>query len=243
MPGAVPVPVTVELRFARTGRHGAVRARRSRTCSTTRPWKGSSPPGTTSPTGLSRRPTSAPPTRCSPRRSNRRPTASSSSTARAASRAGTPASPRCGAFRPRCSKHATTATRSPTCSSSSASRRAFVAKVQELYEEPDAHSHDLLEFMDGRVFERDSLPQRIDGEVVGRVWSFRDVTEHQRLESELAHQAFHDSLTGLANQALFRDRVEHAATRLQRSGGQPRGAVHRPRRLQDGERQPRPLGR
>ncbi len=96
---------------------------------------------------------------------------------------------------------------------------AFVAKVQGLYEEPDAHSHDLLEFVDGRVFERDSLPQRIDGEVVGRVWSFRDVTEHQRLEKELAHQAFHDPLTGLANQALFRDRVEHAATRLQRSGG------------------------
>jgi diguanylate cyclase (GGDEF)-like protein/PAS domain S-box-containing protein len=96
---------------------------------------------------------------------------------------------------------------------------AFVAKIQGLYEEPDSHSHDILEFVDGRVFERDSLPQRIDGEVVGRVWSFRDVTEHQRLEKELAHQAFHDSLTGLANQALFRDRVEHAATRLQRNGG------------------------
>ena len=96
---------------------------------------------------------------------------------------------------------------------------AFVAKIQGLYEEPDAHSHDVLEFVDGRVFERDSLPQRIDGEVVGRVWSFRDVTEHQRLEKELAHQAFHDSLTGLANQALFRDRVEHAATRLQRNDG------------------------
>ena len=97
---------------------------------------------------------------------------------------------------------------------------AFVAKVQELYEEPEAHSHDLLEFNDGRVFERDSLPQRIDGAVVGRVWSFRDITEHRRLQNELTHQAFHDPLTGLANQALFRDRVDHAATRLQRHGGQ-----------------------
>jgi diguanylate cyclase (GGDEF)-like protein/PAS domain S-box-containing protein len=97
---------------------------------------------------------------------------------------------------------------------------AFVAKIQELYAEPDAQSHDTLEFKDGRVFERESLPQRIGGEVVGRVWSFRDVTEHRRLQSELVHQAFHDPLTGLANQALFRDRVDHATTRLQRHGGQ-----------------------
>src|SRR6185503_742908 len=97
---------------------------------------------------------------------------------------------------------------------------SFVAKVQGLYEEPEAESHDTLVFKDGRVFERDSLPQRIDGAVVGRVWSFRDVTEHRRLQSELTHQAFHDPLTGLANQALFRDRVDHAATRLQRHGGQ-----------------------
>jgi len=96
---------------------------------------------------------------------------------------------------------------------------AFVAKVQGLYEDPEAQSHDLLEFKDGRVFERDSLPQRIDGEVVGRVWSFRDITEHRRLQDELAHQAFHDPLTGLANQALFRDRVQHAAARLERQGG------------------------
>jgi diguanylate cyclase (GGDEF)-like protein/PAS domain S-box-containing protein len=97
---------------------------------------------------------------------------------------------------------------------------AFVAKVQELYDAPGSESHDTLEFKDGRVFERDSLPQRIDGEVVGRVWSFRDVSEHRRLQNELTHQAFHDPLTGLANQALFRDRVDHAATRLQRHGGQ-----------------------
>ena len=97
---------------------------------------------------------------------------------------------------------------------------AFVAKVHEVWEEPESTSHDTLEFKDGRVLERDSLPQRIDGEVAGRVWSFRDVTEHRRLQNELTHQAFHDPLTGLANKALFRDRVDHAATRLQRHGGQ-----------------------
>jgi diguanylate cyclase (GGDEF)-like protein/PAS domain S-box-containing protein len=38
----------------------------------------------------------------------------------------------------------------------------------------------------------------------------RDVTERRRLEAQLYHQAFHDGLTGLANRALFRDRVQHA---------------------------------
>jgi diguanylate cyclase (GGDEF)-like protein/PAS domain S-box-containing protein len=41
----------------------------------------------------------------------------------------------------------------------------------------------------------------------------RDISERKVLEQQLAHQAFHDSLTGLANRALFRDRVEHAVAR------------------------------
>jgi diguanylate cyclase (GGDEF)-like protein/PAS domain S-box-containing protein len=96
---------------------------------------------------------------------------------------------------------------------------AFRAKVAELYSAPEAESHDLLHFRDGRVFERFSRPQWVGGEIVGRVWSFLDITERMQLEAQLAHQALHDSLTGLANQSLFRDRVEHALTRLGRHGG------------------------
>ena len=44
----------------------------------------------------------------------------------------------------------------------------------------------------------------------GLIAVVQDVSERKALEAELLHQAFHDSLTGLANRALFRDRVDHA---------------------------------
>jgi diguanylate cyclase (GGDEF)-like protein/PAS domain S-box-containing protein len=51
------------------------------------------------------------------------------------------------------------------------------------------------------------------------VLSVRDVSARRALEEELTRQAFADSLTGLANRALFRDRVEHALARHRRGAG------------------------
>jgi diguanylate cyclase (GGDEF)-like protein/PAS domain S-box-containing protein len=57
-----------------------------------------------------------------------------------------------------------------------------------------------------------------DATVRGIVLNTRDVSERRRLEEQLTHQAFHDPLTGLANRALFRDRVSHALAVAQRRG-------------------------
>ena len=90
----------------------------------------------------------------------------------------------------------------------------FVSRIKDLDLDPENEFFDLLEFKDGRVIERFARSQIVDGDVVGRVYSFRDVTDRKVLEDELAYRAFHDSLTRLANKALFQDRLEHALTRM-----------------------------
>jgi PAS domain S-box-containing protein len=81
----------------------------------------------------------------------------------------------------------------------------FRARVEAIYAAPAQDTFDVLTMRDGRVFERVSKVQTIDGQTVGRVWSFRDVTERVRAEESSSNA---QRELGELNDALERKVVE-----------------------------------
>lgn len=82
-----------------------------------------------------------------------------------------------------------------------------------------------VEFSEGATTERRWYQARMvpqfddDGAISGVLTSTRDITATKRAELALAHQAVHDSLTGLANRVLFMDRLSQALARVERAPG------------------------
>ncbi|WNG49764.1 PAS domain-containing protein [Archangium minus] len=58
------------------------------------------------------------------------------------------------------------------------------ARVYALYAAPEQEDVDTVELLNGRILERTSLPQRLGNTIIGRIWSFRDVTEERRAKAE-----------------------------------------------------------
>lgn len=94
----------------------------------------------------------------------------------------------------------------------------FVADLERLYNsEPGREMKDEIEFKDGRIFERYTKPQMRNKEIIGRVFSFRDITQRKAMEEQLLQQATHDALTSLPNRIILEDRIQQELRYAKRS--------------------------
>ncbi|MDP1601684.1 MAG: EAL domain-containing protein [Legionella sp.] len=71
----------------------------------------------------------------------------------------------------------------------------------------EGSSRQTIKLKNLQVFECYSKPHSIGSKIVGRVWSFHDITEQIKLKEKLEYQATHDALTGLPNRSLLLDRI------------------------------------
>jgi diguanylate cyclase (GGDEF)-like protein/PAS domain S-box-containing protein len=95
------------------------------------------------------------------------------------------------------------------------------ARLERILQANGSHTFEcVLRHADGRqvLFEVRQTRLLEDEHVQGIVLNSRDVSERKAFEDQLAHQAFHDPVTGLANRALFTDRVGHALRSTVRKG-------------------------
>ncbi|MCP5066624.1 MAG: GHKL domain-containing protein [bacterium] len=105
---------------------------------------------------------------------------------------------------------------------------AFYSQLQALHAQPDRESFGTLTLKDGRIFERYTRPQRVGDTIVGRVWSFRDVTGRKRAEAVAArHQNRLEELVDERTRELreSQDRLRQA-DRLAAVGTLTAGVAH-----------------
>lgn len=86
----------------------------------------------------------------------------------------------------------------------------FLNQFKRLYKHYEDNSSQVIRLINQTILECSSQPHRVNDTIIGRVWSFHDITQQSYLQQKLEYQASHDSLTDLPNRVLLNDRIQHA---------------------------------
>lgn len=84
----------------------------------------------------------------------------------------------------------------------------YLDEVNQLQKNIHEINRITVTFKKGTILECCSLPHSLNETIIGRIWSFRDITERTNLEKKLKYQASHDPLTQLPNRALLIDKIQ-----------------------------------
>ncbi len=95
-----------------------------------------------------------------------------------------------------------------------ADRKKFLGIIRELHDS-EQDSIDIIALKNRRFFECSSAPLKSDDRIMGRVWSYRDITEQKKAEEKIWYLSFHDKLTGLYNRAFFEEELKRLNTKRQ----------------------------
>ena len=90
--------------------------------------------------------------------------------------------------------------------------QGFLQNVMKVSAIPDTQISDLLEFKDGKIIELNSLPSKVAPNTCGRVWSFRDVTERQKVAQSLQYRVELNQLIA----SLSTDLIGHPGSEIDR---------------------------
>lgn len=89
------------------------------------------------------------------------------------------------------------------------------AKFRNLLAQITTESHGFLRSQHGKIIEYFLQPQQLADKVIGRVWSFRDVTQEKQAEAIMKHQSLHDALTNLPNRTFLNQKLSDALAEAQ----------------------------